>query len=122
MVEMRNMVWLVRGYVVVSVLTLVTMVVFRNDAAMVPDSVWVRGTLVAVASLVTWLFAVRAARGERKMLLRLRIVTSIMLVAIVVIIALPGLFPLWFKLEQGVCGLLLLPVVVQLNRRPADRR
>ncbi|MFI6182905.1 hypothetical protein ACIA8R_45775 [Nonomuraea sp. NPDC051191] len=121
MVEMRNMVWLVRGYVVVSVLTLVTMVVFRNDAAMVPDSVWVRGTLVAVASLVTWLFAVRAARGERKMLLRLRIVTSIMLVAIVVIIALPGLFPLWFKLEQGVCGLLLLPVVVQLNRRPADR-
>ncbi|MEU5865448.1 hypothetical protein ABZ815_30060 [Nonomuraea sp. NPDC047529] len=122
MVEMRNMVWLVRGYVVVSVLTLVTMVVFRNDAAMVPDSVWVRGTLVAVASLVTWLFAARAARGERKMLLRLRIVTSIMLVAIVVIIALPGLFPLWFKLEQGVCGLLLLPVVVQLNRRPADRR
>ncbi|MEV4398805.1 hypothetical protein [Nonomuraea sp. NPDC049607] len=121
MVEMRNMVWLVRGYVVVSVLTLVTMVVFRNDAAMVPDSVWVRGTLVAVASLVTWLFAARAARGERKMLLRLRIVTSIMLVAIVVIIALPGLFPLWFKLEQGVCGLLLLPVVVQLNRRPADR-
>lgn len=122
MVEMRNVVWLVRGYVLVSVLTLVTMVVFRNDAAMVPDSVWIRGTLVAVASLVTWLFAVRAARGERKMLLRLRIVTSIMLVAIVVIIALPGLFPLWFKLEQGVCGLLLLPVVVQLNRRPADRR
>ncbi|MER6512865.1 hypothetical protein ACIBQ6_00765 [Nonomuraea sp. NPDC049655] len=119
---MRNVVWLVRGYVLVSVLTLVTMVVFRNDAAMVPDSVWIRGTLVAVASLVTWLFAVRAARGERKMLLRLRIVTSIMLVAIVVIIALPGLFPLWFKLEQGVCGLLLLPVVVQLNRRPADRR
>ncbi|MFI7416528.1 hypothetical protein [Nonomuraea sp. NPDC049684] len=119
---MRNVVWLVRGYVAVSVLTVVTMVVFRNDGTMVTDSVWIRGTLVAVASLVTLFFAARAARGERKMLLRLRIVTSIMLVAIVVIIALPGLFPLWFKLEQGVCGLLLLPVVVQLNRRPADRR
>lgn len=119
---MGTMVWLVRGYVAVSVLTMVTMVVFRNDGTMVTDSVWIRGTLVAVASLVTLFLAVRAARGERKMLLRLRIVTSIMLVAIVVIIALPGLFPLWFKLEQGVCGLLLLPVVVQLNRRPADRR
>ncbi|MFB9709363.1 hypothetical protein ACWDTT_25005 [Streptosporangium sandarakinum] len=119
---MRNVGWLVRGYVAVSVLTLVTMVVFRSDGVMVTDSVWIRGTLVAVASLVTLFFAVRAARGERKMPLRLRIITSIMLVAIVVIIALPGLFPLWFKLEQGVCGLLLLPVVVQLNWRPADRR
>ena len=36
------------------------------------------------------------------MLLRLRVVTAIMAVAIVVIIALPGMFPLWFKLEQGV--------------------
>ncbi|MGW0810621.1 hypothetical protein [Nonomuraea sp. NPDC002799] len=119
---MRNVVWLIRGYAAVSLLTLVTMIVFRNDGAMVTDSVWVRGIIVAAASLVTLFFAVQAARGERKMLLRLRIVTAIMMVAIVVIIALPGLFPLWFKLEQGVCGLLLLPVVVQLNRRPAGRQ
>ncbi|GAB3138491.1 hypothetical protein [Microbispora hainanensis] len=116
---MRNVVWMISGYVAVSLLTLVAMIVFRQDATMVTTAVWVRGTLVAAGSLLTLFFAVRAARGDRRMLGRLRVVTAVMLVAIVVIIALPGMFPLWFKLEQGVCGLLLLAVVVQVNRRPA---
>jgi hypothetical protein len=38
-------------------------------------------------------------------------------VAIVVIVALPGAFPVWFRLEQAICGLLLAAVVVQVNRR-----
>ncbi|WP_067139373.1 hypothetical protein [Microtetraspora malaysiensis] len=118
---MRNVVWLISGYAAVSLLTLVAMIVFRHDATMVTEAVWVRGTIVAAGSLLTLFFAVRAARGDRRMVLRLRIVTAIMLVAIVVIITLPGMFPFWFKLEQGVCGLLLLPVVVQINRRPAVR-
>ncbi len=33
----------------------------------------------------------------------------------VVIIALPGTFPLWMKIEQGVCGLLLIGVAVLVN-------
>lgn len=113
---MRNVVWLISGYAAVSLLTLVAVIVFRHDPAVVTDAVWGRGTLVAAASLLTLFFA---ARGDRRMLLRLRVVTAVMLVAIVVIIALPGVFPFWFKLEQGVCGLLLLPVVVQINRRRA---
>ncbi|WP_432930746.1 hypothetical protein ACQPZZ_09260 [Microbispora sp. CA-135349] len=118
---MRTVVWLISGYAAVSLLTPMTMIAFRHDPAVATDAVWVRGALVAAASLLTLFFAVRAARGDRRMLLRLRVVTAVMLVAIVVIIALPGLFPLWFKLEQGVCGLLLLPVVVQINRRPVAR-
>jgi len=114
---MRNVIWQVRGYVAVSWVTVAAMVALRNDPAMVTPAVWTRGTIVAAASLLTLLFAVRAARGDRKMLLRLRIVTAIMLAAIVVIVALPGAFPLWFRLEQALCGLLLLPAVVTLNRR-----
>ncbi|GIH67175.1 hypothetical protein [Microbispora siamensis] len=114
---MRNVVWLISGYAAVSLLTLVAVIVFRHDATMVTTAVWVRGTLVAAGSLLTLFFAFRAAHGDRRMLLRLRVVTAVMLVAIVVIIALPGTFPLWFKFEQGICGLLLLPVVVQINRR-----
>jgi len=114
---MRNVVWLISGYVAVSLLTLVAVIVFRHDAAMVTTAVWIRGTLAAAASLLSLFFAVRAARGDRRMLLRLRIVTAITLVAIVAIIALPGTFPLWLKLEQGICGLLILAVVVQVNRR-----
>ena len=119
---MRNVVWLVGGYAAVSALTLGTMVALRDDAAMVTPAVWVRGTIVAAASLLTLFLAARAARGEPKMLLRLRIVTAIMLVAIVVIVALPGAFPVWFRLEQAICGLLLAPVVVQVNRRRAVAR
>lgn len=118
---MRNVVWLISGYAGVSLLTLAAMIAFRHDATMVTTAVWVRGTIVAAASLLTLFFAVRAARGDRKMLRRLRFVTAAMLVAIVVIIALPGTFPLWFKLEQGVCGLLVLPAVVLLNRRSTAR-
>jgi len=119
---MRNVVWLVGGYAAVSALTLGTVILFRHDTAMVTPGVWVRGTIVAAASLVTLFLAVRAGRGEQRMLLRLRIVTAITLVAIVVIVALPGAFPVWFRLEQAVCGLLLLPVVVRVNRQPAVRR
>ena len=36
-------------------------------------------------------------------------------VAIAAIIALPGTFPLWMKIEQGACGLLLASVVVTVN-------
>ncbi|MEV4760549.1 hypothetical protein AB0J86_36345 [Micromonospora sp. NPDC049559] len=118
---MRNVVWLVGGYAAVSALALGAVAVFRHDPTMVTDAVWVRATIVAAGSLLTLLFAVRAARGDRRMLRRLRIVTAAMLVAVVVIIALPGSFPHWFKLEQGICGLLLLAVVVQINRRPAVR-
>jgi hypothetical protein len=36
-------------------------------------------------------------------------------VAIAAIISVPGKFPLWMKVEQGVCGLLLIGVVVVVN-------
>lgn len=119
---MRNAIWLIGGYAAVSVLTVVTVILFRHDTAMVTSGVWVRGSIVAAASLLTLLIAVRADRGDRRMLLRLRIVTAITLVAIVVIVALPGAFPVWFRLEQAICGLLLLPAVILINRRPAVRR
>ncbi|WP_030443573.1 hypothetical protein [Actinoplanes subtropicus] len=114
---MRNIIWQVSGYVAVSLVTVGVMVAFRHDTAMVTPGVWIRGSIVAAASLLTLLFAVRAVRGDRKMLLRLRLVTAIMLVALVVIASLPGAFPVWFRLEQALCALFLLPVAVQINRR-----
>ena len=57
-------------------------------------------------------FRGRAAEGHGRSYLRLRLVSAIMVVAIVVIIAIPGDFPVWLKIEQGVCGLLLLGVVL----------
>jgi hypothetical protein len=81
----------------------------------VNDAVWTRGTIVVASALLTFVCAVRAARGSRRAYLRLRIISAVMLVAIAVIIALPGTFPLWMRIEQGVCGLVLIGVVVVVN-------
>lgn len=105
------------GYLAVSVLTLAAIVLLRNDASVVNPAVWIRGTIVAASSVLTLVFAAGAARGSRGAYRRLRIITAVMPVAIVVIIALPGTFPLWMKVEQAVCGVLLLGVVAIVNGR-----
>jgi hypothetical protein len=89
----------------------------RNDAAAVNSAVWTRGTIVVISALLTFAFTIRAARGSRRAYLRLRIVSAVMVVAIAVIVALPGTFPLWMKLEQAVCGLVLIAVAAVANGR-----
>jgi hypothetical protein len=118
----RPVLLLTGGYATLSVLTLIVIVLFRDNHTMVTDAVWVRATLVVASSLLTFAFARSAARGSKKGLLRLRIVAAVMLVAIVVIVALPGLFPMWLRIEQAGCGLLLLGVTLLVNgRRPRAR-
>jgi hypothetical protein len=106
---------LVGCYLGISVLTLVAIVLLRNNTALVTPAVWIRGTIVVASAVLTTSFAAQMARGSSSGYLRLRLVSAIMLVAIAVIIALPDPFPLWLKIEQGVCGLLLLGVVMIVN-------
>jgi hypothetical protein len=113
----RSVKLLAGAYLGISVLTFVAIVLLRHHAGLVNDAVWTRGTIVVASALLTFVFALRTARGSRRAYLRLRLVSAIMVVAIVVIIALPGTFPLWMKIEQGVCGLLLLGVIVIVNGR-----
>ncbi|GAA3066112.1 hypothetical protein GCM10020000_57660 [Streptomyces olivoverticillatus] len=108
---------LVGSYLALSVLTLAVIALLRNDAAVVNPAVWVRGTIVVGSALLTCAFAARTARGSRGAYRRLRIVSGVMVIAIAAIIALPGMFPLWMKTEQAVCGLLLLGVVMVVNGR-----
>lgn len=111
----RNVKLLVRTYAGLSVLTLAAIVLLRNHSSLVNSAVWVRGTIVVASSLLTLAFARRAARGSRMAFLRLRIISAVMVVAIAVIISLPGTFPVWMKIEQGVCGLLLIATAVIVN-------
>jgi hypothetical protein len=111
----RRVKLLVGAYVGISVLTLVAIIVLRNHPAIVTQAVWVRGTIVVASAVITTAFATQMARGSNRGYLRLRLVSASMVVAIAVIIALPDPFPLWLKIEQGVCGLLLLGVVVVVN-------
>jgi|GEM_PF-599496 len=118
---MRPVRRLLAGYLGLSVLTLAVAALLRHHPGLVDDAVWVRGTIVVLSAALTCAFAASAARGSYGAFRRLRIVTSVMAVAIVVIVSLPGLFPAWVRVEQGVCGLLLVGVSVLLGR-PGLRR
>jgi hypothetical protein len=111
----RNAKLLVSCYLGISVLSLLAIILLRNDAKEVNSAVWTRGAIVVVSALLTFAFTARAARGSRRAYLRLRVVSAVMVVAIAVIIAVPGTFPLWMKIEQGVCGLILVGVAVIVN-------
>lgn len=108
---------LVGAYAGVSVLTLAAIVLLRNHPGAVNSAVWTRGVIVVASSLLTFSFAVRAARGSRRALLRLRIVSAVMVAAIAAIVSLPGTFPVWMKIDQGFCGALLIGVVALVNGR-----
>jgi hypothetical protein len=109
--DMKTTRILVAGYLVLSVLTVVAVFLMRHHAGLVNPAVWVRTCIVASSAALMMSFVLRNAKK------RLRLVSTIMLVAIAVILAVPGDFPLWLKVEQAVCGLLLAGVVIKAWRR-----
>ncbi len=114
----RRVKMLVGSYLTVSAVTFVAIVLLRNHTAVVDSAVWIRGTVVVASAAAMLMFTVGAARGSRRMYLRLRIVSAIMVAAIAVIAAMPGILPMWMRIEQGVCGVILIGVVALVNSRP----
>jgi hypothetical protein len=108
---------LVGAYLAVSALAVAALAALHDHPTLVNSASWVRASIVLVTAVLMFLFARGAARGSRRAWLRLRIVSAVMLVAIVVIVSLPGFLPAWLRIEQGGCGALLLAVVVLVNRR-----
>ncbi|MBS1698297.1 MAG: hypothetical protein JST25_07835 [Actinobacteria bacterium] len=78
-------------------------------------AIWIRCSLVLASAIVVLAMAVSAARGSRGAWVRLRIVSPIVVAAVVVIVSIPGFLPDWVRLEQSLCGLLLLPVAILVN-------
>ncbi|GAB3390975.1 hypothetical protein GCM10027568_15820 [Humibacter soli] len=78
-------------------------------------AVWIRCSLVFGSAIVLLLFTIGAARGSRSAWIRLRIVSPIVVVAVIVIVSIPGFLPDWVRVEQAVCGLLVLPVAIMAN-------
>jgi hypothetical protein len=86
------------------------------------DAVWVRGVIVTVIAAVLILLARRAYQGSRGAFRRMRIMSIVAPIAIVVIVALPhDGFPVWMKAEQAVVGVLFVAVAVMLRRAYSTR-
>jgi hypothetical protein len=107
---------LVDAYVVLAALALVVAELLHGHRA---PATRTHAIIVLVSGLLTRRFTAQALQGSRRALLRLRIVTIVVPVAIAVVIAIPGDFPIWMKLEQAVGFVLLAAVAALLNRRVA---
>ena len=115
--RMRTVVRLLLAFLVLSVLTAAAVFLLGDHPSLVTDAAFVRTPLVALSALALWLIARRAAKGHAGSYRRLRIISIVVLVAIVVIVALPGFLPVWLRIEQAVCGLIMLAVVILANHR-----
>jgi hypothetical protein len=115
--HLHTVVKLLTAFLVISLSTVVAAVQMRHDAALVTPAVWIRSPLVAASAAVLLLFARRAAAGHRGSFRRLRVLSMIVLAALVGVVSWPGAFPVWFRVEQAVCGLFILSVVVRTNLR-----
>jgi hypothetical protein len=62
-------------------------------------------------SVLTLLVAVRAVHDAGRALLRLRVIAAVQVVVIAVFVVLPGALPGWMRVEQAVCGVLLVGVL-----------
>lgn len=108
---------LVACYVGLGLLGFGATVLLRDHPQLVNTAVWVRGSIVLATSALMYRFAAMAARDKRSSFLRLRIASITIPVAIAVIIALPDPFPVWMKVQQGLCALVVAGVAVLVNRR-----
>jgi hypothetical protein len=103
-------------YLGLALLGLATTFVLRDHAELVNTAVWVRGSIVLATSALMYRFGVMAARGSRVAFRRLAVASIIVPLAIVVLIALPDPFPLWMKVQQGMCAVVVATVAVLVNR------
>lgn len=106
---------LLTAYVAVCALTVLGEIAAAATGVVIGSGSWIRTSVVLAVSVITVRIARAALRGSARSYLRLRILTAAQLVAVAVIVALPGAFPVWLRVEQTVCGLVLLGLVVVLN-------
>lgn len=115
--HLHTVVKLLTAFLVISLCTVAAVVLMRHHPDLVTPAVWIRTPLVAASAAVLLLLARRAAAGHRGSFRRLRIISMVVLAAIVGVVAWPGAFPAWLRVEQAVCGVFMLSVVVRTNQR-----
>lgn len=111
----RPVLVLIAAFGLVSAAMLGVLIAESATGTAIDSAVWVRCSLVFASSLVLYLITVRASRGSRSAWLRVRIISVVVFVAVVVIVSIPGFLPDWVRLEQAVCGALVLPAAILVN-------
>lgn len=111
----RPVLLLLWSFVALSAAMVAFLAVLTAVGVDVDIAIWVRCSIVLASAVLLLVFGIGAARGSRNALLRLRIVAPIVVAAVVVIVSIPGFLPDWVRVEQAVCGALVLPVAIIAN-------
>jgi hypothetical protein len=111
----RPILILLAAFTVVSCAMEAVLITQSTTGLDVDAAIWIRCSLVFASSVTLLLIALSAARGSRNAWIRLRIISAVVVVAVIVIVAIPGFLPDWVRIEQAVCGALVLPVAILLN-------
>jgi hypothetical protein len=111
----RPVLALAAGYLLVSAATEAVLIGQSVAGVRVDGAEWTRCSIVLASALATLLLAIAASRGHRTAFLRVRIISVVVVIGVGVVAAIPGFLPPWVRVEQVVCGLLLLPVAILVN-------
>jgi hypothetical protein len=82
------------------------------------SAVWIRGVIATAIAAILVALAKQAHQGGRAAYQRMRLMSVVAPIAIVIIIALPrDGFPAWMKAEQAAVGGLLLAGAIMVGRK-----
>lgn len=110
---------LVAGYFAIGLAGLLVGLLLRDQPHLVNSSVWIRDGFLLLSAGLMYLFVVRAQQGSRRALLRVRVLSLLIPIIIVVLVVLPDGFPVWMKVQQVLAGLSVAGVAVLVNWPPA---
>lgn len=111
---------LVAVYVGVALTGIGFTLLFRDNPQLVNQAVWIRDWGMLGSAVVLAVGTHFASRGGSRSLLRLRLASVIIPVAIVVLIALPDPFPVWMKVQQAAGALAMVGVaILAFQRQPS---
>lgn len=119
---LRPVVGLIGVHLLLSLAAVGVLIADSGDPAVATQDAWVHGVIVAATAVLLLFFAVRALGGKRPAYVRLRISSGVLLVALIVIVALPGAFPVWMRAMEAVSALCLAVAVVIINSGGARAR
>lgn len=102
---------------VVCAVVLATVAAVALAHGLVNTFMWIRAGILLLAAPLFYRWAVRASQGARKSVERLRTVTTILPIAIVVVDLIPGVCPVWYAGMQAVSAVPLVAVAVLTRRR-----
>jgi hypothetical protein len=107
-------------YGVAAAILLGTLIVVAVAGGEPSTFMWVRASILLALTPLLARLAAHAEQGRASSLERLRLLTTVLPVAIIVVDLIPGVCPTWYAAMQAVAALALVPVAF-LTRRPEIR-